>query len=152
MELLLGLRFVHFLSMALWIAGALSVTAQLRALSNDPSRDNPAWQASTGRVAPIGLIGAIGSLLTGVGMIVTLGGMGAVPWPIHASLLLALVMWALLTVAERGLRGAHTAIGAGNADAAMLEGLLRRSRLVTVAFHVSWTLVLVLMVFRNVIA
>lgn len=149
---LLALRLVHFLSMALWIAGALQVTAQLRALSSDPSPDNPAHKASSGSIGPIGHLGAVGSLGSGIGMIVLLGGMGAVPWPIHASLTLALVMWGLLAFAERGLRSVHTAIGEGSTDREALAGSLRNYRLFTVGFHISWTLVLVLMVYRNVIA
>ncbi len=146
------LRFAHFLSMAIWIAAALQVTAQLRALSSDPSPDSPAFKASSGSTGPLGHLGAVGSLATGVGMIVSLGGMGAVPWPIHASLLFGLVMWGLLAFAERGLSSVHSAIGAGRSDRDTLAGSLRRYRLVTVGFHVLWTLTLGFMVFRHVIA
>jgi len=149
---LLGLRFLHFLSMAIWIAAALQLTSRLRALSADPSRDGAAFQASSGATGPLGHVAAVGSLATGVAMILQLGGMGAVPWPIHLSLLLGLGMWVLLGLAERGYRSVHGAIAGGEADREALGGRLRTSRLLTIGFHVSWTLVLGLMVFRNVIA
>ncbi|MEO0601944.1 MAG: hypothetical protein AAF211_10950 [Myxococcota bacterium] len=147
---LVVLRFVHYISMALWIAAALQVTAQLRALSNAPTPEQA--KATPGSIGPTGHIAAVGSLGSGIGMIVLLGGMGAVPWPIHASLLLGLVLWGLLAFAERGLGAVHTAISGGDGSSDEISGQLRRYRLVTVGFHTTWTLVLVLMTFRYVIA
>jgi len=151
MTMLLGLRFLHYLSMAIWLSAALQVTFQLRALSKDPSGDNPAVKASTGSAGPLGHIGAVGSLATGLGMIFSLGGMAGVPWPVHVSLTLALGMWLLLGLAERGLSSVHAAITAGQSDRETLSGRLRNYRLMTIAFHVLWTLVLLLMVLRNAI-
>ncbi|MEM6925362.1 MAG: hypothetical protein AAF602_00420 [Myxococcota bacterium] len=150
MTSLLALRFVHYFSMALWIASALQVTAQLRALSNAPTPEQA--KATAGSIGPFGHIAAVGSLGSGIGMIVVLGGMGAVPWPIHASLLLGLILWGLLAFAERGLGAVHTAIREGTGGSDEIGNQLRHYRIVTVGFHTTWTLVLVLMTFRYVIA
>lgn len=147
--LLLTLRFVHLLSMALWFAHALQVTSRLRALSSDPSRDNATRQRSAG---PLNHVAFVGLLASGLGLIFQDGGMGAVPWPIHAALLIAPALWALLFYAERGLASVADAIAKGSGDTEGLTARLRSLRLTTVVFHVGWTLMLALMVFRYRIA
>jgi len=147
MTMLLGLRFLHFLSMALWIAGALRTTALLRQLSANPT---PEQATRTGSAGPIGHIGAVGILASGLAMIIVLANMGVkVPPPIHASFVVALLLWGVQFYAERGLTSAAAAIAGGDTEAA---GRLRTYRIATVVFHIGWTLLLALMVFRNVIA
>lgn len=147
-SLLLGLRFLHFLSMALWIAGALRVTTLLRSLTNDPSPDQA---ARIGNPGPFGHIGAAGILITGLGMIIVNANMGVkVPWPIHASFVVALVLWGVQIFAERGLAAVTTAIASGHAGDDV-TGRLRTYRLTTVVFHVGWTALLAVMVFRNLL-
>ncbi|MEN0066262.1 MAG: hypothetical protein AAGA48_29255 [Myxococcota bacterium] len=151
-SLYLGLKFLHYLSMALWIAAALQLTGKLRALSNDPGPDNPAFKSGPGGAGIFGHLGAAGILATGVGLIVWSGGMGAVPWPIHLALTLALGLWGLLAFADRGLASVHGAIASGDANPDALKGRLGSLRMMTVGFHMGWTAILVLMVWRNVIA
>lgn len=147
MQVISILVVVHILFGALWFGGPLMIGSTLkRALPVGQE----AFAAATGvanRMSVLGLVGNVGSLLTGVGLIfLKYGGMKGLPVPFHAALglvTLGLVLGIVLVKNQVGTLAADAAGGSFDAAAA-----LKRTKRVSMGVgmsHLLWLIALVLM-------
>lgn len=146
--LYLTLRFVHIAAMAAWFAPVLFVAGDTR--RSIEAGDLAGLRVRTARGGQLAAGAGIVTLLTGVALIFTLGGMGGVPVAIHVGLTLGIVMWLLGAFGIGGTaRKIDAAIGAGAGKEQLLP-LARRLSMLAGIFHLLWALTLGLMVFRHV--
>jgi len=86
------LRLLHIAFMAAWGAWALQGIFQALALTQVTFSDKKARHRHAGRVQGLGMIAAMGTLVTGGALLFSGGGFGVQPWPVHVGAVLALVM------------------------------------------------------------
>ncbi|MFO0550240.1 MAG: hypothetical protein U0271_17735 [Polyangiaceae bacterium] len=141
------LRFVHILSMAIWFGGGLTLAGDVR---KSLARGKAAAELLPSRVErtlTIGLVGAIGTIVSGLVLIFQMGGFKGISPRIHAGLGLALVAFAVELIV---LRGAAQALGPAIAkdDEAAMRSLPKRFAMAAGIGHTLKLIILVLMVFR----
>ena len=141
------IRIVHMLSMAMWFAAPLAVTSDLK---RTIARGKPHTDFVVPRVSrslTIATVGAVLTILSGLGMIFALGGFKAVHPRIHAGFALALVT---LSLEFFLVKGGLARIGAElDADKVRdLPPLVKRFAMFTGITHLLKTVILVLMVVR----
>lgn len=142
-----ALRLLHFLGMAVWFAGALAIGGDVR---KTIARGKPHTDVLADRIdrsVVVGLIAALVTVGSGLGMIFGLGGFGAVGPRIHAGFSLAIVT---IAVEVMGLRPTiarlRAALGAG--DGKDLRAIASRIAMFAGITHSLKLVTLVLMVFR----
>lgn len=143
------LRLVHVLFMATWIGAVFFTSGDVqRSLEAGPEH-LPLLQERIGRNLRVASPSAILTILSGFGLIFSLGGMGSVPPAIHTGMTLGLLAWAVSAV---GIGGSWRKIQTGLADGhdrAALAPLLKRMKISTMAFQTLWLVCLILMIFRH---
>jgi len=146
------LRLVHILFMATWIGAVFFTSGDVRRSLEAGPEHLSLLQDRVSRNVRIAGPSAILTLLSGFGLIFSLGGMASVPPAIHTAMTLAILAWA---VSGFGIGGAWRKIQAGLAegqDLATLAPLLKRMKISTMVFQTLWLVCLVLMVFRHGVA
>lgn len=146
-----ALKFLHVLFMASWLVAGVTAGPDAKKAVHMPDPD-PARRARADRAKGIfGTVTGMGAIVTGVALLFSLGGFGAVRWPIHAGLLLSVVM---AFIGALGIGGnAHKLAAAIDADAPLIEREALAKK-VSMWAHIKktlWVVVLALMVFRNVL-
>jgi uncharacterized membrane protein len=146
-NLLAALRVFHFLGFAVWFGGALSVATDVRKTLTRGKPHTDVLADRVDRQVSIGLVAALITIGSGLGMLFGIGGFAAVGPRIHAGLSLALVA---LAVELFGLRPAigklRAALAAGKADD--LRAISGRIAMLTGIGHSLKLVTLLLMVFR----
>ena len=146
-----ALRAVHLIFMGSWFGATLMFPGDLRRSLTDNRADLGLTYERAKRVGTVATVFGWGTFLSGVALIVWLGGMGAVPVPVHIGLTLTLVM---IGVGWLGIGRTVTQMGALIADGASREALsplARRVSMLSGIFQLLWLMNLLLMVFRNVL-
>lgn len=150
----LSLRAVHLMFMGTWFGVSLFAAGDMRrTLATPPDAATLALLSDrmrrTGRMA--GISGII-TWLSGLALIVYLGGMASVPWPIHLALTLALVMIGIGIggIARTWNRIAEALEGGASVDD--VRPLMKRISALSGVFHLLWLICFLLMVFRYMIA
>lgn len=149
--LYLVLKLIHYAGMSLWFGASLPVAGNVRRALDSSPEALPAVLQNARRAGRVSSIAGWITILSGVALIFTLGGFGAVPIPIHIALTLALVM---AGIGAFGLGGTvnkmiAAAEGGGEGTLAEVQGLRGRLAMFSGIFQGLWVLVLVLMVWRN---
>ena len=143
------LRLFHILFMAVWVGTTLFVTGDVKRTVEAGPDHLPLLKDRVGRSLKVGNICGVATLITGVGLVMSAGGFGAVPPAIHSGMLGAII---LLGVGAGGLQRSWTRIEArldGGTDPAALMPQIKKLGLIAKVFHTIWLIVLILMVFRN---
>lgn len=147
--LYLSLRFVHIIFMAAWFGAPLFIASDIRRTLAAGPAGLPLLERRVGRSNMVAAIGAVGTILTGFGLIFALGGFGKVPPPIHAGLLLGVIMLLLGGGGiDRTCKQIFKQLGEG-ASPESLGRLTKRLSMLSGIFQLLWLVTLVLMVFRN---
>ncbi|NUP06654.1 MAG: hypothetical protein HOW73_11420 [Polyangiaceae bacterium] len=146
-EVYYAIRIVHLLSMAVWFATPLTIVSDLK---KSIARGKPHTDVVVSRVErqlSIATIGAILTILSGLGMIFSLGGFGAVSPRIHAGFTLALVV---LTVEFFPLKGTVARLGESLAseNARDAQPLVKRVGMFAGITHFLKLTILILMVIK----
>ncbi len=147
--LYLALRLIHVLFMATWVGAVLFFSGDVRRTLAAGPEHLPLLRDRLARCNRLAGLSALVTIATGVGLILVLGGFGAVPSTIHSGFLGGLI---LLGVGGGGIGRTWQQIDGrlqGGADPATLSHLVRRLDTIAILFHTIWLLVLCLMVFRN---
>jgi hypothetical protein len=156
--LVLTFRTLHFLFMAVWIGAAMMMPGDVKRSFAEGVPSTPELQTLRARIrlgSTVAIVGGWGTVLSGLGLIFGVGGFAAVPKAIHIALLLAIALIALgalglgRTWAQLQKELGDEGGGALNEEA---QRLLDRYRAASMIFKTIWTLILILMVFRNVLA
>lgn len=143
-----GLRFLHILFMASWFGSALFASGDVkRTLAAGPDHIDLLRERMR-RFQRVAGVSAVLTILTGFALIFQVGGFGAVPVPIHIGLTLGLVAWGLGIGTGLTWRKIDAELEAGKSPAD-LQPLAKRLTGLTMGFHTTWLLTLILMVFRN---
>jgi len=147
-NLLSLLRVLHFLGFAVWFGGALSIATDVRKTLTRGTPHTDVLADRVNRQVSIGLVAALVTIGSGLGMLFAIGGFAAVGPRIHAGLSLALVAFAVELLGLKPAIGRlRKAIAAGKADdlraitgrIAMLTGIGHSLKLVTLllmVFHI----------------
>ncbi len=146
------LKLLHLVFMAAWFGSVLFVAGDVRRTVATDGADLDLLRDRCARYKRISMVSAILTLATGFGLIFTRGGMGAVPFPIHISILTGL---AALVVGAAGIGKTWQRIDgrlSGGASAADVAGDVKKLGMFTMVFHTLWLGTLVLMVFRHLLA
>jgi hypothetical protein len=139
------LRLLHFLGMAVWFGGSLSLASDARRTAALGKPHTDALEARLDRTLTIGLVAAVVTIGSGLGMIFARGGMKSVAPTIHIGLTLALLAVAVEAFAGRGaVRG----IGAALANPDDARRALGKLGMVTGIGHALKLVTLILMVVR----
>lgn len=145
----LTLRLVHILFMATWIGSVMFMTGDVRRTVQAGPVHLDLLRDRVRRFARLGGASALITIVTGVALIVNVGGMGAVSPAIHTGLTLGLVAWGVSGgVIGGGWRKLDAGLASGQ-DAATLAPFLMRMRIGAMVFHSLWLVILILMVFRS---
>ncbi len=146
------LKLLHLVFLDAWFGSVLFVAGDVRRTVATDGADLDLLRDRCARYKRISMVSAILTLATGFGLIFTLGGMGAVPFPIHISILTGL---AALVVGAAGIGKTWQRIDgrlSGGASAADVAGDVKKLGMFTMVFHTLWLGTLVLMVFRHLLA
>ncbi len=150
----LSLRAVHLLFMGVWFGVTLLSAGDMkRTLATQP--DPAALELLSDRMMRSGRMAGISGILTwlsGLALVMYLGGMAAVPWPIHLALTLALVMIGLGAGGLNRTWGQIAAQLKGDAKVEDVRPLMKRISMMSGIFHLLWLVCFLLMVFRYMIA
>jgi hypothetical protein len=155
--LLLLVRTLHFLFMAIWIGAAMMMPGDVKRSFASGVPASAELELLRGRVrlgTVVAIVGAWGTILSGLGMIFLLGGFASVPKSIHAGLALAIV---LMGLGGAGLGKTWHKLnellgdGKGAQMSPEVVALLRRYRVAAMVFKSIWLVILLLMVFRGVL-
>ena len=142
------LRTVHLLAMATWFGATLFAPGDLRRTLEKTNTDLELLVERLQRTHRVGAVAGWITLLSGVGLILSLGGFGAVPIAIHVSLLLGLITMGVgifgvgRTLSELGAQVQH-----GRPRSELIQ-LSRRLSMMSGVFQSLWLVIFVLMVFR----
>jgi hypothetical protein len=140
--LYLALRFVHIALMATWFGSVLFLAGDVRRTVTAGPDGFPLLAGRVKRSNVVAIAAGWGTILTGVALIFTVGGFGAVPPTIHVALLLSLV--------NAGVGAAMGATwGKIAANPANANDHLGRLSMLSGVFQLLWTINLALMVFRH---
>ena len=146
--LYLNLRLFHILFMATWFGAMLFAPGDAkRAIAAGPEH----LSLLRDRMRRAGRVSSTSAFLTvasGVALIFSMGGMGAVPVPIHIGLLGGIIGWVLTGVFSYTWKQIDAGIESGT-SAQDLAPLAKRLSMIAGMFHLSWLGTLVLMVYRN---
>jgi hypothetical protein len=137
--LYLSLRVLHLISMATWFGVGLFTPGDIRrplAAGGDTSH----LRDRVNRVSRVGAGFGWLTFLSGIGLIISMGGMGAVPVPIHIALTLTLVKRTWNKLEELLLAGA---------SAETTAPLVKRGAMFAGIFQTLWLINLLLMVLRH---
>lgn len=149
--LVLALRFIHIIAMTLWFAAGVFATSDIRRSLANPA-EIPGLRVRMKKTGIFAIIGGVLTILTGVGLIFSLGGFGAVPVPIHIALLLSVVQ---AGIGGGGIGRTWAQIEAkldAGADPAAVQPLVARIAMMGGIFHALWAINLGLMIFRGALA
>ncbi|MBL9024982.1 MAG: hypothetical protein JNL21_22490 [Myxococcales bacterium] len=142
-----AIRLLHFLGMAVWFAGALSIATDVR---KTIARGKPHTEILAPRVSrtlDIGVIAGVVTIVSGLGMIFALGGFKAISPRIHAGFGLAIVTLAVEIILLKPAVGRlGEALGSG--DGRELRPMAGRIAMFAGITHALKLVILVLMVFR----
>lgn len=142
-----AIRIVHLLSMAVWFAAPLSVASDLK---KNVARGKPHTDfvvARVERTLNIAGVGAVLTIVSGLGMIFSLGGFGAVSPRIHAGFTFALITLAVEFFVVKGtLSRLGTSLESENPRD--VQSLVKRFSMVTGITHLLKLIILVLMVVK----
>ena len=144
----LVLRLLHLLFMATWIGAVFFTSGDVRRTLDAGPSHLALLRDRVGRSTRLAGLSGILTIVTGIGMIVLLGGMGAVSPGIHIGLTIALLA---LVVGGVGIGGSWRKIDAGLGEGksvADLAPLLKRMKIATMVFQTLWLVGLIAMVFR----
>lgn len=146
-NLLSFLRLLHFLGMAVWVGGALTIGSDVR---KTVARGKPHTDMLGMRVnkqLTFGLVAAIVTIGSGLGMIFAIGGFAAIGPRIHAGLTFALVTLGVeLFLLRPAVAKLVSALDRG--DGRELPPMTKRIAMVSGITHALKLVILVLMVFR----
>lgn len=142
-----AIRLLHFLGMAVWFAGALSIATDVR---KTIARGKPHTEILAQRVSrtiDIGTIAAVVTIVSGLAMIFALGGFKAISPRIHAGFGLAIVTLAVEIIL---LKPAVSRLGGAleSGDGRELRPMAGRIGMFAGITHALKLVILVLMVFR----
>jgi len=141
-------RLIHIVFMATWIGSLLFLSGDIRRTLAEPSAHLPLLRARMNRATRIAGASGLMTLVTGVALILLLGGFGAVPPAIHLGLLTSLAMLGVGGgLIGRNARTIEAGLEKGESPASLLpaaEKLALGARI----FHSLWLATLALMVFR----
>ncbi len=146
------LKLIHLVFMAAWFGSMLFVAGDVKRTLATEGANLDLLRDRCARYKRISVVSAILTLATGFGMIFELGGMGAVPFPIHISILTGL---AALVVGAAGIGRTWQRIDgrlSEGASAADVTGDVKKLGMFTGIFHSLWLGTLMLMVFRHLLA
>jgi len=147
--LYLSLRLVHIGCMALWIGAIFFCSGDVRRTLASPEGNLDLLRERMSRSLKISASAGGLTVLSGIGLIVVLGGMGAVPVPIHIGLTVGFVMLGVGGgVVGRSWKAIDAALAAGGSRESVAP-LVKRLAVGNGIFHGLWLLTLVLMVFRS---
>lgn len=144
---LLFLRFIHIAAMAALFAASVSAAGDVRRTVAAGPAHADLLQERMRRTSILATIAGWTTILSGIALIVMLGGFGAVSPAIHIGLLLTLIMIPL------GMMQGRTATQAVEALRTGADTLppARRLAMLSHTFHLLWAMVLLLMVFRHAV-
>ena len=146
--LYLILRIVHLVSMATWFGVGLFVPGDIRR-TLAAGGDTVGLRDRVNRVSRVASAFGWLTFLSGIGLIFAMGGMGAVPVPIHIALTLTLVTLLFNTFGTgRVWKQLDTALAAG-ASAESVAPQVKRMAMFSGIFQTLWLVNLLLMVLRH---
>ncbi len=143
------LRLFHVLSMAVWVGTTLFLSGDIKRTLQAGPDHLPLLKDRVDRSLRIGNLSGVATLVSGVALVRSAGGFGAVPPAVHSGLLGAIILFG---VSAGGLQRTWRKLEArldGGADATSLVPQARKLHLITKVFQTIWLIVLCLMVFRN---
>ena len=150
--LYLTLRLLHISFMAIWIGAIFFCSGDVRRTLAAPDSDLDLLRDRMNRATRLGGASGLITVITGIALIFVLGGFGSVTPAIHTGLLLGLVMLGVGGgMVGRNWRKIDAAL-AGGATRESVAPLVKKLVIGNGVFHALWTLTVVLMVFRAVLA
>jgi hypothetical protein len=137
----------HILFGALWFGGPLMIGSTLKKSLPAGQQAFAAATGVAGRMSLLGLVGTLGSLLTGVGLIfMKYGGMKGLPVRFHAALGLVLLASVLsFVLVKKPVGRLAAAAAASDFDAAAATSGAKRLSMGVGINHLLWLVCLVLM-------
>jgi hypothetical protein len=136
------------LFMATWLGAVLFSSGDAKRTLANPSAHLPLLRDRMARSTRVAGISALGTVLSGFGLIFVLGGFGSVSPGIHVGLVLSIVLMGIGGgFIGRNWKKIEAGLDDGK-DAASLAPFAKQMSIGAMIFHTLWFVVLVLMVFR----
>lgn len=151
MSIYVLLRVVHIFCAALWFGAPLGVVKLLKTgLEGGADTFRLAAAVGAKRGAMAGIAGIL-TLVTGVTIIIHMGGFGVVASQIHAAMLVAVVMLGISLAVLKPLGSQLSEIAAKKLDdegRGRARAILKKMGPITHSIHAMWLLLLILMYWR----